>query len=485
MSEMYDNQYQSLVQAIEGIVWEADAQTLEFRFVSNKVKDILGYSPEEWLAEPEFRKNHIYDEDREYAMNFDLLQQQKSHSHAYDYRMIKADGNMVWVKDIVSVINDKDGPRWLRGIMVDITDTKLLTDLDHLEKEVLEMSSRQDKDIETVLHTYVKGIESLFHQMKCSILRVRDNRLYNWTSQSLPEAYVRSINNLEIGPENGSCGSAAFLKKRVIVSDIATDEKWTRYKHLALPYGLRACWSYPIADSKGNVMAVFGVYYNTIKTPDEDQLAIIERSAAILKVILENRLYAEMVHEAGVLAMQGQELANFGNWQWDIRHNKVVWSDVLYKIYGLNENTFKVTFEGYVEMLHPDDRERVTALIKGVLDSHKDVTFEERIVRPNGEIRHLKSWGKVMLSDMGAPVKMIGACLDITQAKTTETKMEEIAFLQSHVIRAPLARLMGSINLLQDETSKDINRDELLKITLQSAHELDEIIRNISSKTEK
>ena len=480
-----NNQYQSLLQAVEGIVWEADAQTFEFNFISNKVEDVLGYTPGEWLSEPNFWKNHIYAEDRENAMNFLCgLQTQKSVSHTFDYRMIKADGGIVWIKDLVSVINE-NGRQWLCGIMVDITETKLLADLDHLEKAVLELNARKGTDIEAVLNAYVRGIEALFHQMKCSILRVRNNRLYNWASQSLPAAYVQSINDLEIGPENGSCGTAAFLKKRVIVSDIENDVKWARYKHLALPYDLRACWSYPVADGEGNVIAVFGVYYATIKMPDEDQLSIIERTAAILKVILENRLYTEVIQEVNMLATQGQELANFGNWQWDISNNKVAWTDVLYRIYGLDETTFKATFEGYLAMLHPDDRERVKALIKEVLETHKDITFEERIVRPNGDIRHLKSWGRVILDDAGKPIKMIGACLDITNAKTTETKMNEIAWLQSHVIRAPLARLMGLIDLLKDDTPVNAQQDELLGQITNTAHELDDIIRNISSKTEK
>ena len=317
----------------------------------------------------------------------------------------------------------------------DLTATKFLADLDHLEKEVLELNSRKEIDIDEVLRVYVQGIEGLFRDMKCSVLRVENNRLYNWASQSLPPAYVASINNLEIGPQNGSCGTAAFLKKRVIVSDIEHDPIWARYKHLALPYGLLACWSYPIIDTEGTVMGVFGVYYNSIKMPGEHELVIIERSASILKVILENRLYAKTI--------------------------------------------------GYLAMLHPGDRERVKDLILDVLKTHRDVTFEERIIRPDGDIRHLKSWGRVILNDAGDPVRMIGACLDITRAKATETKMEEIAWMQSHVIRAPLARLMGIIDILQDDIVHGVQKDELLTDMLNSAYELDNIIRNISGKTEK
>src|SRR5690606_17245277 len=116
-----------------------------------------------------------------------------------------------------------------------------------------------------------------------------------------------------------------------------------------------------------------------------------------------------------------------------------------------DKTTFPATFEGYVAMLHPDDRERITGIIKDVLETHQDVLFEERIIRPDGEERVLRSWGRLILNEEGKPEKMIGACLDITKAKVTQVKLEEIAWLQSHVIRAPLARLIGLVDILQNE----------------------------------
>lgn len=479
--------YQDLVQAVDGVVWEADAYTFDFKFVSDQAYSVLGYTPQQWLSEPGFWADHIHVDDRESAVSFCRLQTQKARSHTFDYRMIKADGDIVWIKDIVSVISENGEPRLLRGIMVDITETKLLAELDHLEKEVLELNSKHGAALEDVLTTYVNGIEGLFSNMKFSVLRVQNNKLYNWASPSLPLAYLAQIEGMETGPGCGSCGSAAALNQTVIVSDIENDIRWQAFKHHTLPHDLRACWSYPISDSKNNVIAVLGVYYNKVKMPGVEEMAVIERSAAILKVILENRLYAETIREVNMLVTQGQELANFGNWQWDIKANKVTWSDVLYSIYGQSERTFEATFEGYLSMLHPDDMERVKTLIYNVVETGEDIMFEERIIRPDGDIRHLKSWGRVIVDEMGKPSKMIGACLDITKAKESETKMKEIAWMQSHVIRAPLANLMGLVKML-DETPHSNNSDdelrELLAHIMTTSHELDNIIRSISSKTE-
>ena len=476
------NKYQDLVEAVDGIVWEADAQTFEFTFVSEQAYNILGYTATEWLSEPNFWEDHIHIDDRESAINFCKQETALLRSHTFDYRMIRADGNVVWIKDIVAVLSEDGQPRLLRGILVDITETKQLAELDHLEKEVLELNSRQNTGLEEVLTAYVKSIEGLFPNMRFSILRIQNNKLHKWAAPSLPDAYMGAIEGMDIGPEAGSCGTAAYLKETVIVSDIDTDPKWAKYKDLALPHDLRACWSYPIIDSKGNVIAAFAVYYNKVKAPSTEELNIIDRSSAILKVILENRIFADTIKEVNMLITQGQELANLGNWQWDILVDKVTWSDVLYNIYGVTRDTFKATFEGYLAMLHPDDKERVKQLITNVVLTGEDTVFDERIIRPNGEIRYLKSWGRVILGENGRPIKMIGACLDNTKAIESETKMKEIAWMQSHVIRAPLANLMGLVNMLDDIPHTE-EQGELIAYLRSTSNELDSIIRNISSKT--
>ena len=418
--------FKQLVQTVQGIVWEADAQTFEFTFVSDKVYSILGYTAQEWLSRPDFWQEHIYDDDRAQAVNFCIQQTQQLKNHTFDYRMVKSDGSLVWIKDLVCIISENGKLRWLRGIMVDVTETKRLADLDQLAKTVFELTAKKDKAIEDVLTIYLKGVEAIFPRMRCSILRVEHNQLYNWSAPSLPVDYIRSIEKLPIGPHCGSCGTAAYLKAKVIASDIATDARWEDYKELALAHNLRACWSYPIFDTRGEVLAVFGLYYEEVKAPEDDELEIIRRSAEILQIVLENWQNTAIIEQNAVLMKRGEELASFGTWQWDITSNTVTWSDFLYQIYGIDKNIFKSTFEGYLELLHPDDREAIYSLITGLMVSKQDIVFEERIIRPSGEMRYLRSWARVHSDAHGNPLKMFGACLDVTDYKKAELKMNQL-----------------------------------------------------------
>lgn len=416
------NQYLELIQTIQGVVWEADADTLQMNFISEQITNILGYTQEECLHQPKFWQNHLHPKDKEEIVRY-TLNQIKSHSHfSYDYRIMKKDGSYAWLQTSFSVIPENSRPKRIRGLMIDVTATKLLTDLEHLEKTVLELNSTPDASLQEVLKIYLEGICDLFHPMICSIMRIKNGRMYNWVSTSLPRDYEALIDGFPVGENSGSCGAAAFLKQPVIVSDIANDPLWGKYQQEALKENLRSCWSYPIISSSGEVMATLGMYYSSVKEPSEEELKVIERTASILKVIIEHSFNTDLLGETNSLMKQSQELAHFGSLQWDIPSDKLTWSKELYVIFGIDPDT-DITQEGHFEWVHPDDRERVRGEVAYLLSSKKDQIFEERIIRPSGEIRHLKTWVRVKTNEEGRPVKILGTCLDITESKITEERL--------------------------------------------------------------
>jgi PAS domain S-box-containing protein len=116
--------YEQLVNSIEGIVWEGNAQTFEYYFVSQQAERLLGYPIARWTGEPTFWSDHIHPEDRDWAVNFCALATSQKRDHVFEYRMIAADGRVVWLRDIVTVVLENGLPATLRGVMVDITESK-------------------------------------------------------------------------------------------------------------------------------------------------------------------------------------------------------------------------------------------------------------------------------------------------------------------------------------------------------------------------
>ncbi len=118
-------QYQDLVNTIDGIVWESDPQTTVFRFVSQKAEDILGYPIEQWY-QPGFWQNHIHPDDRQKVIAYCKNATKEKRNHEVDYRMIAADGRIVWIHDVITVVTRDDGAILQRGIMLDISEQKKL-----------------------------------------------------------------------------------------------------------------------------------------------------------------------------------------------------------------------------------------------------------------------------------------------------------------------------------------------------------------------
>ncbi|MCL6698628.1 GAF domain-containing protein [Sphingomonas sp. NSE70-1] len=147
--------------------------------------------------------------------------------------------------------------------------------------------------LEAVLDRHLLAIEaSADTELLTSILLLDETgtRILHGAAPSLPRTYCAAIHGAEIGPEAGSCGTAAFTGHPIYVSDIATNVLWDDYRHLALPHGLRACWSTPIRDPEGIVLGTFAVYHLTPRSPTPSEVKSIRMiTDHVAQVILWSR----------------------------------------------------------------------------------------------------------------------------------------------------------------------------------------------------
>src|SRR3954453_19327054 len=102
--EAQPDQYLDLVQGLDAIVWEADATTFQFTFISERVEALLGYPVERWLSEPRFWADHMLPEDRDSAVNYCAACTRAVQDHRFEYRICAADGRIVWLRDLVHVV---------------------------------------------------------------------------------------------------------------------------------------------------------------------------------------------------------------------------------------------------------------------------------------------------------------------------------------------------------------------------------------------
>ncbi len=150
-----------------------------------------------------------------------------------------------------------------------------------------------------VLDAIVLSVEADAPGALCSILLLDKSgrHLTLGAGSSLPAHYNAAIEGVEIGPDVGSCGSAAFLNQRVIVEDIETDPRWAAYTELAASAGLRACWSQPICGPAGDVLGTFAIYHREVRAPTAEDIAFIESAAELAAIaIVRRREHEELAH---------------------------------------------------------------------------------------------------------------------------------------------------------------------------------------------
>lgn len=164
-----------------------------------------------------------------------------------------------WSKIICNPITDAQG-RWIYtvSVLLDITKTKIHEVLHH--RALQAMSS--DMPLMQVLEVVCEEVERVAPEVCASILQVDEQGLLHpMASPSLPFSYSALLDGVAIGPNVGSCGTAAWRKTPVLVTDIATDPLWADYKDLILPLGYNVCWSTPILQKDGKVLGTFAFYY--------------------------------------------------------------------------------------------------------------------------------------------------------------------------------------------------------------------------------
>ncbi|MBU0588697.1 MAG: EAL domain-containing protein [Gammaproteobacteria bacterium] len=217
----------------------------------------------------------------------------------------------------------------------DITDYKLAEALHEGQRETLEMIA-QGAPLAATLDVLLRFLERQNPDMLCSLLLLDPDGIHvrHGAGPSLPQAFIDAIDGQPIGPNAGSCGTAAYLGESVMVEDIATDPRWRAYKAAALPHGLRACWSTPIFDIQQQVLGTFAIYYQQPGRPSRLHQHCIDvathiAAIAISRARAESRLRASEERFRGTLdgMFEGVQLIGF-DWRYlylnetAARHNR-------------------------------------------------------------------------------------------------------------------------------------------------------------------
>jgi PAS domain S-box-containing protein len=285
------------------------------------------------------------------------------------------------------------------------------------QREVLERIA-SGAPLPDLLDRVIELVERQAQGMLCSILLVDADRgvVRHGAARSLPPEFVRAIDGLAIGPHAGSCGTAAYRRERVIVEDIATHEYWADYRALALPFGLRACWSSPIFSSTQSLLGTFAMYYHEPRGPSDVERYWVDRATHLASIAIERDQAEEAIRFSEVRFRQIVDTAYEGVWLVDTHARTQFVNERMCEMFGYarEEMIGRVAFD----FVHESDRPRAERNFR--LHPEKRELFEYRFRRKDGS----DLWATLAASPLrdreGKVVSLMGMVSDVGHLKRAE-----------------------------------------------------------------
>ena len=275
-------------------------------------------------------------------------------------------------------------------------------------------------ELADVLTLFCHIIEQQSPGMLCSILLLEGTKLRHGAAPSLPKDYITAIDGMMIGPQAGSCGTAAYKKEKIIVSDIATDPRWRSGKHLALTHGLRACWSTPILSSSKGVLGTFAMYYAEPRVPSLDHQELIDIYSHLAGIAIERACFEKTFKKNEHRLQRLLETANVLPWEAEFSTWRMTYvGPQVREMLGFTETEWCQDgfWEGHI---HPEDRDWVVSYCRDTSARQRDFELEYRLLSANGTTLWVRDLVTVIGDQQGQPKFLQGFMFNITQHKESE-----------------------------------------------------------------
>jgi len=350
-------------------------------------------------------------------------------------RLRRYDGEYRWFLFRAEPVRDKDGKisKWY-GANTDIEDRRRAEALLAAEKRTLEMIANGAR-VADILGSLCNTIDAQAPNILSAVMLMDADGMRLWpvAGPRLPKAWMEAITPLKIGPLIGSCGSAAFLKQRVIVSDIATDPLWAENRDVALSFGLRAAWSQPLLSKNQEVLGTLGMYYSEPRTPSETDLRLIEGAGHVAVIAIEGeRAQAALTRAFDEIAKSEAELRTIidaipqliiaigtdGNF---LYANQAVLDYT-----GLTKE--EVRTQKFREIFHPEDSERLRDERDATISRDIPFEYERRMRRKDGHYRWLLVQYNPLRDERGEIIRWYATGTDIDDRKQAEERTSQENF---------------------------------------------------------
>ena len=393
------------------------------------------------------------------------------------------------------------------GVIVcrDITEIKKEEFFLFDQSRVLEMIGA-NASLSEILTSLVLLMEGQADGLRCSILLLnRDGKhVRHGAAPNLPEAYVKAVDGAPIGPRNGSCGTAMYLRKQVVVKDVMTDPLWADYRKLAEICGLRACWSTPILSPHGDVLGSFAMYREETRGPQPEELRLTQIATHIAGIAIDRQRAQETLREREARISLAAESADLAFWVIYPEQNTAWMSDKGRAIYGF-DSQLPLNRDLICGRVHPDERAAVHAAFDRACASIGLFESEHRLVLPYGRTRWVIARGRCLQDEHGNLLELIGVTIDVSAQKQADLQLQiqreemshfnrvalmgEMTASVAHELNQPLTAIANNASaarrFLQRGNIDPVLLQQLLQDMVADSQRAGEVIRGIRALVQK
>jgi len=352
------------------------------------------------------------------------------------------------------------------------------------------------RDLPEVLEAIVRAVEAQDSHILCSILLLDEagERLAHGAAPSLPDAYNQAIVGTPIGPKSGSCGTALYLRQRVIVETIATDPLWEDYRDLAEAAGLASCWSQPVF-VEGEALGTFAIYQGQPSKPSTEDIAFIETAADLAAIAIgRHRADARL---ALSLAREQEAATNLKSF-FDVSLDMLCIASLDGQFVELSrcwEDTLGYSLEElkgrpFLPLVHPDDVDATREAMRSLGRDDEVLGFVNRYRRRDGAYRTFE-WRTRRSGDLTFAVardvtdrQQMEAEMAAARAAAEAANQAKSDFLAnvSHEIRTPLNGVIGVTTALSG-TALTPDQKDMVDLIQTSGESLERLVSDILDVT--
>ena len=438
----------SLMSSVDGIVWEADAETFQFTFVSSQAERLLGYPTAQWLKEPSFWAAHVHPDDRDRVVNERTQRTRKLRDHQLEFRFLTADGRALWLRDIVTVLVKDGQAAKLRGILVDITAQKTAEQrIRQLNRTYAVLSDVnqlivRDRDPQAILD----GI--------CSIAVKTGGFPLAWVGMADPPGSrhlkiaahagggAQTLDELHRDcPDARSWCSPIFQALESGGYAVCTDDQhapgtmqWCR-QTLQSDFHAMASFALTVA---GRNVGVFNLYSTDPQFFNADELVLLNEMAADISFALEHceherqaRLAEEKLRASEERFRELAETIDEVFWVTDVTFDRIFYISPAYeKIWGRSCQSLRDDPRSWMKAVHPDDRGNVSHAVEKC-GSTGAYDVEYRIVRPDGQVRWIRDHAIPVRNAARRIERIVGVARDVTERRQLGEQLRQSQKLEA------------------------------------------------------